>query len=484
MEQTNCLGLYLSRDSATAVVLSHKGSHPEISGCFTVTKDTSNDEDTEQRGSLAAQVAQKLAAERLNYDEVTVSLDCALYTQHNLHSDFTDHKQIANTISFDAEEALACDATEMAITFNITGTDEKGANVNVFTADRHSLDEILSDMQDKNLDPSSIEPDIVCLARYIRQNFTLPKESNPLFVVLSQDSCYIINPQLGHNAPLARSFILGKVGNRTNVLAREIPLTIASLNPPEPINGILMAGEIDDVDIKTIAERTGIDIQKIDLFSMIDSTGSDPGDSKSSADFAMAYGAALAEIKRIKPSDFRQSFSPYQGKKLILQKSLRAISIFVTISMVALGIFFQSKVIKKKNYISQIEKNLVADYSATMYGRKPAGRAPIRSQLNSAYNKVKTIKDGKGFGDESSVTAKLTFILEAMNNSPKNIDLNVASITISSKAMRVTGDTNSRASTLALFDSFKKHEKLNKTLEDLTGDNNRDKFGITLELKK
>ena len=484
MEQTNCVGLYLSRDSATAVVLSLKGSHPEISGCFTIAKAPANEEDTEQSPPLAAQVVQRLAAERLNYDEVTVSLDCALYTQHNMHSDFTDHKQIANTIAFDAEEALACDATDMAITFNITGTDENGANVSVFTSDRNSLDEILAELQDKSLDPATIEPDIVCLARYLQQYFTLPKESHPLFVVLSKESCYIIIPQHGHNAPLVRSFILGRSGDITSVLQREIPLTIASLNPTEPVNGILFAGETDDIDIKIIAERTGLDSQKIDLFRMADSTGSDPRDCQFQTAFAMAFGAALVELKRIKPCDFRQSFSPYQGKRLILQRSLRAISIFVTISMVALGIFFQSKVIKKKNYISQLDKNLRADYSAAMYGRKPAGRAPIRSQLNSAYNKVKIIKDGKGFGDESSVTAKLTFILEAMNASPKNIDLKITTVSISSKSMRVTGDTNSRASTLALFNSFKKHEKLNKTLEDVSGDNNRDKFGITLELKK
>lgn len=487
MEQTNCLGLYLSKDSATAVVLTGKGSHPEIAGCFTIAKAVSIEEDTVQSTSLAAQVAQRLATERLNYDEVTVSLDCALYTQHNMHSDFTDHKQIANTIAFDAEEALACDATEMAITFNITGTDENGANVSVFTADRHSLEEVLADMQDKSLDPATIEPDIVCLARYLQQNFTLPKESHPLFVVLSNNSCYIIIPQHGHDAPLVRSFILAKSGDITRILQREIPLTIASLNPPEPVNGILLAGQIDDVDIKTIAERTGIDTQKIDLLRMVESTdAADPRDCQSQTAFALAYGAALAELKRIKPSDFRQSFSPYQGKKLILQRSLRAISIFVTISMVALGIFFQSKVIKKKNYIAQLEKNLIADYSEVMYGRKPTNikRKPLRSQLNTAYNKIKSIKDGKGFGDESSVTAKLTFILEAMNDSPKNIDLKIATVSVSSKSMRVTGNTNSRASTLALFNSFKKHEKLNKTLEDVTGDNNRDKFGITLELKK
>ena len=191
MEQNNCLGIYLAKDRATAVVLSHKGSHVEVSGCLTVTAEP-HDEESEPHASLASRVAQALAAQRLSYADVAVSLDCASYTQHNLHSDFTDHKQIANTIAFDAEEALACDATETALTFNVTGTDDHGSSVTVFTSERDLLEEQLGQLQRENLDPTAIEPDILCLARYIEQNFTLPKESNPLFAVASDRACYIV----------------------------------------------------------------------------------------------------------------------------------------------------------------------------------------------------------------------------------------------------------------------------------------------------
>ncbi|RKY04177.1 MAG: hypothetical protein DRP66_12090, partial [Planctomycetota bacterium] len=145
MEQNNCLGIYLSKKRATAVLLSRRGSHPEVLRCFSVQDDAdldSNDQ-SRQAPSPPAQVAQTLASERLQYGEVAVSLDCTLYTQHNLHSEFTDHKQIANTIIFDAEEALARDATDMALTFTIASTDATGSQTTVFAADRAVLYEML-----------------------------------------------------------------------------------------------------------------------------------------------------------------------------------------------------------------------------------------------------------------------------------------------------------------------------------------------------
>jgi hypothetical protein len=474
------LGIYLSKDRATAVVLSHKGSHVEISGCLTVTAEPPDADENEPIFSLASRVAQALAARRLSYGDVAVSLDCASYTQHNLHSDFTDHKQIGNTIAFDAEEALACDATEMALAFNVTATDDHGSNVTVFTSDRRQLAEQLSQLQRENLDPTVIEPDILCLARYIEQNFTLPGESSPLFVVASDRACYIINLQGSPLGPLARSFILGESQDLTTVLRREIPLTIASLKPARPINGIFIMSRPDDIDLSAISESTGIETHSINLSRMVRAGGSAVADCKSEADFAIAYGAALGQVKRTRTSDFRRSFAPYQGKRLILQRSLRAISIFATISLVTLGIYFQLKVIRRNDYVSRLKTKLVKDFSAVT-GKTPSSKRAISRQLAAELTKAES--GMKGGGDENSVTAKLTHTLEALHSSPKSVDLKITSINIT-RLVKVSGDTNSKASTLAMLKSFKDKAKLEKTSERFSSDKGRDKFDVTFELKR
>ncbi len=485
MEQNNCLGIYLSNNRATAVLLSGRSSHPEVLRCFSVQDEagSASQDRNRQSNSLAAQIAQTLAAESLRYGEVAVSLDCALYTQHNLHSNFTEHKQIANTITFDAEEALARDAMDMALTFIVTGTDSTGSDTTIFAADRAILNGMLDGLQAANLDPTAIEPDILCLARFLEQNFSAPKDTNALFVVLADQSCHIIKPQDHPCGPLVRSFIISASQNKTTVLAREIPLTLAAMNLQEPVDMLFLAGQTDQLDTKALSETTGIATQTIDLTALIETDKNPLADCASQVEFAMACGAAIAEIKRIKTNDFRRSFAPYQGKRMILQRALRATSIFVSISMIALGLYFQLKVVRMNDYIRGLDKNLRRDYAKVMYGREPRNNMSILRQLDRAHNKVERIKKGGAFGDEGSVPAKLTYMLEAINKSPKNIDLKVSSVGVTTTAMSLIGDTNGRPSTTALYNSFKAHKKLDPIIS-YRERANRDAFTITLDLKR
>ena len=481
MEQNNCLGIYVSKTGATAVLLSSNTAHPAILKCVTIAYPTPEtaEGDASDGKSLANRLAARLASEGVRYGDVCVSLDCTMYAQHNLHSEFTEHKQIANTIMFDAEEALARDATEMALAFSVIGTDEKGSRVTVFTADRAALSTMLSELQGANLDPTAIEPDIVCLARFLEHNFSLPKGANPLFVVLTGQACHMIHPQGHHLSPLVRGFIVGRSQNVTSVLQREIPLTLAAMNLAEPVNAVFVAGPADALDAQKIAQTTGIETQVIDLAQ----TAGAGADGAAPAEFAMAYGAALAEVKRIRPNDFRRSFAPYQGKRLMMQKTLRAISIMATVSMVVLGAYLQLKVFRKASYISQLDKNLTQDYRTIMRGADPSKNRSILSSLQNTYVNLDKARSG-AIGDENSIPAKLTYILEAINKTPESIDLNVTNIDLTASRMGLGGDTSRRDNTLVLFDALATHPKLQKVGEQWGQKGNRDVFTVNLELEK
>ena len=230
MEQQNCLGIYFSKNHAAVVLLTGRGGHLIVKDSFSVSTEADDDaEAREQTTSLAAMIARKLTSRNLKFNDVTAALDCNRFIQHDLHSEFTDHKQISQTIRFDAEEAVAVDATELAITFNITDTDKNGSNISVFTARRELLTRILTDLQHNNLDPVILEPDIMCLARLLRERADVPPEDNPLFIVFSFHACYIINidPSRPQFAPAVRSFLINPSQDKTDILARQIPLTLA-----------------------------------------------------------------------------------------------------------------------------------------------------------------------------------------------------------------------------------------------------------------
>ena len=471
--------MYLSRQTATVVLLSTQGHNINVQDCFSVSA-----ESVEEPGlSLASVAARKIAARGRGFRSVAVAVDCALFTQHDLHSEFTSPKQIAQTIRFDAEEALATDTVDLTIAFNVTAADQSGSDVAVFSASRQLLTDILADMQAADLDPISIEPDVVCLTRFFRHYLEPSTDGNPILAIFSDRSCYIIvNPSRTQNAPVVRSFLVNPSQDKTSVLARQIPLTTASLKLATPASSLLIAGRAGDIDYDRLAESTGLQIQTVDLPLPQGTDQSTAPAQTTDAGFAIAYGSALSEITRTGKTDFRRDFAPYMGKKLVLQKALRLISISVTILLLAAGAHFQMQVLRKNNYTNRLGKKMSAEYSAVMLGRKPPAQEPIPSRLKREYTTI--LKREKGLiGDDESIPAKLTRIFEALNSSPAKIDLKIDTIAITPKSMRVTGDTNKRSGTLSLFNALKK-KKFKILQQNLSQKGSRDTFSITLELSR
>jgi hypothetical protein len=115
--------------------------------------------------ALAGIIAQGCADRNFKFSEISVALDCSMFMQHTVHSEFKDPKQIAATVRFDTEEALATDITNVAVAFEIASSDETGSQLTVFTSERQILSEVLDALQRYNLDPVNIEPDVHCLSR-------------------------------------------------------------------------------------------------------------------------------------------------------------------------------------------------------------------------------------------------------------------------------------------------------------------------------
>lgn len=489
MEQQNCLGIYFLKDHAAVVLLTGRSGHITVKDSFTVSIEAGDDaEAREQTTSLAAMLAKKLTSRNLKFNDTAAALDCNRFIQHDLHSEFTDPKQISQTIRFDAEEAVAVDATELAITFNITDIDKTGSNISVFTARRELLTEVLTDLQHNNLDPIILEPDIMCLARLLQERVDIPSEENPLFVIFSPHACYIINvdPSRSQFAPAVRSFLIDPSQDKTALLSRQIPLTLAlhsSRSPDRPITSLYIAGVTDGLDADLIFEKTSLKIETLSLTQLCNTDASALEDAPPESEFAVAYGLALGELTKAKKYDFRQDFSPYQGKKMIMQKTFRLLSISLTVLMLAAGIFLQLKIFRKNDYIDRLNENLSNDYSAVMFGKPPPPAEPIASKLKREYNRILKIKSGQIAGDDQSVTAKLTFLFEAISKAPSKIDLNIQTISLTSKSITVIGDTNRRKSTLALFKAIKDHPKLKVSEQNLKQSGNRDTFKITLNPK-
>jgi len=478
VEQYNCLGLYLSREMAVAVLLSKHGSSRKVLGCFSICKDQISEDGEEGiYKNMVKKLAGKLAEKKLNFNEVSVALDCGLFTQHDIRSGLTDYKQIANTIRFDVEEAVAMDAMELAVAFDITGKDETGSNIAVYTAKRDELSEMLSNIESNGIDPTAMEPDVVCLARFMTETVPSTKTGEQLLVILGKSSCYMIIPSGTKNGSIARSFLVSSSQNIQSVLNREISLTMAShVSQDAVVSSILLAGQIQDVDCDSLAEACGLEVQTVDLLEISGVETLELTQDMTDTDIAIAYGAALEELTRSRKTDFREDFAPYAGKKRILEKNFRTVSIALTVMLLALGTFFQYQVFMTKRDTATLTQRLESD-AKEILGNSPSKLGPI-ARLKSMYNRLMS-GGGRRAGDEKSVPARLTYLLEAINSTPANINLKINQIRVTNKNMLLRGSTSSRSGTGKLFAAINKHPKLKKGTEQMT----KDGFVVTIESK-
>jgi len=163
VESGNHLGIYWSKNKATVVCLAPPGRERKVLDGFSVSVDGAE----QGQQALADRVVQMCRQRKVKFTDVAVALDCASFMQHAVHSEFSDPKRIAATVRFDTEEALATDISEMAVAFRVASPGEEGANLDVFTAQRATLTDILLSLQSHGIDPVAVDPDVCCLARYL-----------------------------------------------------------------------------------------------------------------------------------------------------------------------------------------------------------------------------------------------------------------------------------------------------------------------------
>ena len=480
MESHNRLGIYISKDSATAVCLGAQGKGGKVLGCFSVSIEGQEEANMQ---TLASLLAQGCAERKLRFSEVAVALDCAMFMQHSVHSEFSDPKRIAATVKFDTEEALATDIADVALAFEIVSTDETGSALTVFTAQRNVLSEVLDALQQYNLDPVTMEPDVGCLSRFVSRKAVSGEsdEGETLFAVLSRRSGYLVAPSA--TASAVRTFLVGSAQDRSKLLAREVLVTTALVERAEPVSSLKVFDSAGDVDRRLLGEKVGIEASAVDLAEIAGIEPERLADCASPADLAIAYGAALSHSQKGHAVNFRDDFSPFQGKKLRLQRAAKFAAVSITILIITAGVFFQTQLYAANKDDHDLRRKFSKLYSDVTLTKLPDGlsiKSAVR-RLNDLKRRIEREKKGLTT-DGKSVSAKLTFVLTAFNKCAAKTDLNIKSITVATKTISITGDTSSRNNTQAFFKAIR-DSGLTIPKESIVPKGGRSTFNIMVEPK-
>jgi len=487
VESQNYLGIYISRKTATVVWLGPHKKDGNVLKCFSVSVEGREKEDMQ---ALAGLIAQGCAERNLKFSEITVALDCSMFMQHSVHSEFKDPKQIAATVRFDTEEALATDITNVAIAFEIASIDQTGSQLTVYTAERNILSEVLDALQQYNLDPVNIEPDVNCLSRFISRQVTSTEseQTETLYGMLSNRSGYLIVPPMdvddeSRKASIVRTFLVGAAQDRTKLLQREILVTTALVEGAGPLRCLKVFDSAGTINSKQLIDKLGIETDEIDLRGIVETKLQLEADYADPIDFAIAYGAALTFSEKGRTVDFREDFSPFQGKKLRQQKTLKTAAISVTILLVAVGLYFQTQLFSVNRDMNNLHSKFAKDYAEVTLEQLSADlkiKDAVR-ELGKLLRRIENEKKGL-FTDEKSISSNLTLVLAAFNKCAAQTNLNIDTIIITAKDIMITGDTSNRQKRQRFFETVR-NSGLEIVRERYELKDNRENFNISVTPK-
>lgn len=481
MDGHNYLGIHLGKDTATVVCLGWRGRGHKVLGCFSVSVE---DTEGQNQRELARLIVEGCAERELKFSEVAAALDCSMFMQHNVHSEFSDPKQIAQTIRFDAEEALSTDISGVAIAFRIASSGQAGSELTVFTAERRILSDALHSLQSHNIDPITIEPDVYSLSRFISQRVSVQEDLHTLFGILSRRSGYFVAVAKSQEAPSVRTFLASSMENRTNLLEREVPVTSALFGAGEPIDCLKVFDSAGSVNCQPLSEKLGIEASSIDLAESAHAEPEALGDCADTVDFAVACGAALANLEKTYNVNFRDDFMPYEGKRARLQKTLKFLGISITVVMLALGTYFQMQLLRRNIPRRRLRDKFEKQYSVVMAGKKlPARLDPVKKLEGELRRTRAFIKGGGIILGEESISTKLMLVLKAFNECAASTRLEIDRIYVTGKTMSIVGSTSNQKTTLRLFNAIKKN-KLDILSESMDRKGGRGNFSITVAPKK
>jgi hypothetical protein len=478
VESGNHLGIYWSKNKATVVCLAPPGRERKVLDCFSVSVE--GEEQGQQ--ALADRVVQMCRQRKVKFTDVAVALDCASFMQHVVHSEFSDPKRIAATVRFDTEEALGTDISEMAVAFRITSPGEEGANLDVFTAQRATLSDILLSLQSHGIDPVAVDPDVCCLARYLVEYGKTPEssEQSTLYAMLSDSRGYLVAMSGARQASVLRTFLLGSAQERTAVLARETLVTTALADTAHPVGRLCVFDAEGGLHTESLREGTGLQVSACDPAALADVKSGDVTKGVNAVDFALACGAALSLAQKINSVNLRNDHMPYLGRKRRLQSAVRFLSLSVTILLLAVGVFFHSQLIRVNKQRESLRDKLELDYLAVMPGETKLP-TPMKQGIDKLGSTLRRLQNDKtGVMDQGSIMAKLTLVLQGINGCARQTDLNIRSIALTGTSIVVIGDTSSRENTVNGLRAAMEKAGLKIERQGVNPEGGRDTFSITL----
>jgi hypothetical protein len=258
-------------------------------------------------------------------------------------------------------------------------------------------------------------------------------------------------------------------------------MTTALLQTGGAVNRLEIFDTADSVSCDDIAKKIAIETNRIDITGLAKLSADAIADCPDAVEFAIAYGAAIAQLDGSHGTNFRGDFMPYQGKKMRLQQTLKFFAVAAVILMFAVGLYGLMQALQFNQYRAKLGAKFAKDFSAVMFGEKmPSKTKEATRKISTALRRIKEAQKGFSLTGEEAVAAKLALVLQALNKCAATTGLNIETVSITDKMITLNGDTPSPENTLKMFEALKQ-TGLNVLQQRISTDGGRSTFGVTVE---
>jgi hypothetical protein len=265
------------------------------------------------------------------------------------------------------------------------------------------------------------------------------------------------------------------------MLTKQVSMTTALLQTAGTVNRLEIFDTADSVNYDDVAKKIAVETGRIDITGLAKLSADAIADCPDAVEFAIAYGAAIAQLDGSGGTNFRGDFMPYQGRKMRLQKTLKFFAVAAVILMFALGLFGLMQAVQFNKYRAKLYTKFAKDFSAVMFGEKmPSKTREATRKISTALRRVKEAQKGFSLTGEEAVAAKLALVLSALNKCAAATGLNIETVSITDKMITLNGDTPSPNNTLKMFEALKQ-TGLNVLQQRISTDGGRSTFGVTVE---
>ena len=415
-----CIGIHYCTAGLTGVVVEDSRGGPHL--CQTIKLAVESGASAKPEVAALEQLVDQLKQQREKLPPAALSLASEFYQSQFHHSEFSDPKQLRQTLRFDVEEEFMIEAEAAAICYQRLPQAESGSDLIVHIAARDHLTQVLPEFDEAGIDALIAQPDLASWLTYIKQHKQLPADQPVLLLGRTAEAMYILILDDRRQPILARSYHCNSDEHARATLTCELQRSLALLGPQQAPTTVLYHPDgFTPEQIEAVRNATNLPCSPL---------------AESDITQAFAAGAATAWLNEDTPADFRADHMPPRSLITANRKALFGLSAAISILLLAILIVAKAH---RANYadIEHDAKVAVADAWKQTNPREriPRNLAQISGLLHKQLNELKARSSTQAAQTlPTSAGHILMLLLDRLDTLGKGFDLQIKAMNINVKA--------------------------------------------------